>query len=413
MDKDRAKDQPPTTEPLWADPAAPDAAPADARPRSRRPPRPRSRRPPQRRRTGHDAATHDDESPPTADLRALLAVGRPRAWLATALPFLVAAVDVDRTLTPVMLVGVLYFLLPFDLLVQGIDELSVPEAARRTRIAIAATNLPFLVVLVLWSGALAGIGLALAIAAAIAYSVPPIRLKGRPVLDAACGALLVVLPAVCGTFVAGGGVADLPWLALATLFAWAMASHGLRSIGRVEDDRVAGIVSTAVRLGRQGAAAMALAAYVAAAGIATTMGPTGALVGGALALYVLLPIMVLAPSRHDPTAQEAAARRAWRTFDGLNLIVGLWFGLLLLRHWHVIVASPWVAAIAGSAVAAGYVGFNVVATRLATRRRRIPETVRLERGRRPVAHGRRARAGRTATACSTRSRRSATRPTRT
>ncbi len=321
-----------------------------------------------------EPAAVEDGTPPTADLRALLAVGRPRAWLATALPFLVAAVDVDRTLTPVMLVGVLYFLLPFDLLVQGIDELSVPEAARRTRIAIAATNLPFLVVLVLWGGALAGLALALAIAAAIAYSVPPIRLKGRPVLDAACGALLVVLPAVCGTFVAGGDVADLPWLALATLFAWAMASHGLRAIGRVEDDRVAGIVSTAVRFGRQGAAALVLATYVAAAGIATTMGPTGTLVGGALALYVLLPIMVLAPSRHDPTAQEAAARRAWRTFDGLNLIVGLWFGLLLLRHWHVIVASPWVAAIAGSAVAAGYIGCNVIATRLATRRRRIPET---------------------------------------
>ena len=223
----------------------------------------------------------EDDSPPTADLRALLAVGRPRAWLATALPFLVAAVDVDRTLTPVMLVGVLYFLLPFDLLVQGIDELSVPEAARRTRIAIAATNLPFLVVLVLWGGVLAGVALALAIAAAIAYSVPPIRLKGRPVLDAICGALLVVLPAVCGTFVAGGGVADLPWLALATLFAWAMASHGLRAIGRVEDDRVAGIVSTAVRFGRQGAAALVLATYVAAAGIATTMGATGTLVGGA------------------------------------------------------------------------------------------------------------------------------------
>ena len=183
-----------------------------------------------------------------------------------------------------------------------------------------------------------------------------------------------MLPAVCGTFVAGGGVADLPWLALATLFAWAMASHGLRAIGRVEDDRVAGIVSTAVRFGRQGAAALVLATYVAAAGIATTMGATGTLVGGALALYVLLPIMVLAPSRHDPTAQEAAARRAWRTFDGLNLIVGLWFGLLLLRHWHVIVASPWVAAIAGSAVAAGYMALNVVATRLATRRRGIPET---------------------------------------
>jgi 4-hydroxybenzoate polyprenyltransferase len=412
--KDRAKDKQPTSEPLWAGAATSDAAPepeaevapAEAEPAAPKPepeaevapveaeaaaPEAEPEPEPAANEAEAEPTAPDDEpsadaeptedepvapdegTSPTADLRALLAVGRPQAWLATALPFLIAAVDVERTLTPIMLVGVLYFLLPFDLLVQGIDELSVPEAARRTRIAIAATNLPFLVILVLWGGALAGLALALAIAAAIAYSVPPIRLKGRPVLDAICGASLVVLPAVCGTFVAGGTVADLPWLALATLFAWAMASHGLRSIGRVDDDRVAGIVSTAVRLGRQGAAALVLAAYVAAAGIATTVGATGALVGGALALYILLPIMVLAPSRHDPTAQEAAARRAWRTFDGLNLIVGLWFGLLLLRHWHVIVASPWVTAIAGSAVAAGYVGFNAVATRLGTRRRGIPE----------------------------------------
>ena len=94
-----------------------------------------------------------------------------------------------------------------------------------------------------------------------------------------------MLPAVCGTFVAGGDVGDLPGLALATLFAWAMASHGLRSIGRVDADRVAGIVSTAVRLGAQGAAAVVLAAYVAAAGVATTMGAHGTLVGAALALY--------------------------------------------------------------------------------------------------------------------------------
>ncbi len=323
----------------------------------------------------------DDETSPTADLRALLAVGRPRAWLATALPFLIAAVDVDRTLTPVMLVGVLYFLLPFDLLVQGIDELSVPEAARRTRIAIAATNLPFLVVLVLWGGALAGLALALAIAAAIAYSVPPIRLKGRPVLDAVCGRVCwSCCPRSAGRSWPAAASRDLPWLALGdpVRLGDGLPRPALDRPGRRRPCRRASSRPPSGS-GRQGAAALVLAAYVAAAGIATTMGATGTLVGGALALYVLLPIMVLAPSRHDPTAQEAAARRAWRTFDGLNLIVGLWFGLLLLRHWHVIVASPWVAAIAGSAVAAGYVGFNVVATRLATRRRRHPRDVRLER----------------------------------
>ena len=323
-----------------------------------------------------DAAPGAGDEAPTAasDLRAFLAVGRPRAWLATSLPFLIAAVDVQRGVTPVVFLGFLYFLLPFDLLVQGIDELSVPDAARRTRITIAATNLPFVAVLVLWSGALAGLALGLAIAAAIAYSAPPVRLRARPVLDAVSGALLVVLPAVSGTFMGGGAVVDLPWVALAALGAWTFASYALRSIGRIESDRLAGIASTAVKLGAQGAAALVLAAYVAAAGIAATMGAPGTLVGAALLLYVLLPIMVLAPSRQDPTAQVAAARRAWRTFDGLNAVVGLWLGFLLLRHWHVIVASPWAVAIVGSAVAAGYVGFNAVATRLATWRRRVPET---------------------------------------
>ena len=366
------KDEEPTTAPLWSDDGAPAGVAAEVEVPAEEPVP--AEAPAEEPAEAEEAAGAEEAAPVASDLRALLAVGRPRAWLATALPFLIAAVDVDRSLTPVILVGVLYFTIPFDLLVQGIDELSVPEAARRTRIAIAATNLPFVAVLVLWGGALAGLALGLAIAAAIAYSAPPIRLKARPLLDAASGALLVVLPAVCGAFVAGADVGEVPGLALATLFAWAMASYGLRSIGRVDDDRVAGIVSTAVRLGAQGAAALVLGAYVAAAGIATTMGAAGTLVGAALALYVLLPIMVLAPSRHDPTAQVNAGRRAWRTFDGLNLIVGLWFGFLLLRHWHVIVASSWVVAIAGSAVAAAYVGFNVVATRLATRRRRVPET---------------------------------------
>ena len=83
-----------------------------------------------------------------------------------------------------------------------------PSERRSTRFAIALTNLPLLALLVLLGGAAAGVALLLTVGAALAYSVPPIRTRARPILDAVTRAMLVVLPAVCGSLVAGLAVAE-------------------------------------------------------------------------------------------------------------------------------------------------------------------------------------------------------------
>jgi 4-hydroxybenzoate polyprenyltransferase len=327
-----------------------------------------------------------------AGWRGLLELSQPRAWPITALPFAVAAYDAARGFDPGVILGTLYFMGPYNLLLHGLDaghrtwSLADPRAtadvdpdtdpatrdgARLTRLAIALTNLPFVVVLVLLGGAAAGLALLLAVAAAVAYSMPPIRTSGRPVLDSVTSALHVVLPAACGFLIGGRTFADLPWLALAAFASWAVATDMLGAIVHLARDRAAGATSIATALGARLTAALSLVLYAVSALLSATMGRPGALAALGLGLYLLLPAMVLLAPRHDPAAVDEAAQRAWSDFLGLRYVVGLWLALLLLRHWGVFVGlSGLEIVIVASALAAGYAGLNTVAIRLATRRRR-------------------------------------------
>ena len=305
--------------------------------------------------------------------REVLAISRPRSWIETALPFLAAAFAVERGVTAAIILGTLYFLGPYGLLLHGLDVVvgGPPERSRPMRIAIAVTNLPLLIAIVVLSGAAAGVGFALAVLVAIVATTPPLQTKQRPVADLVTDALRVVVPAACGFLVAGVAIADLPWLALLAFLAWAAASGAIAAIGRRTADRAAGLASTATAFGARATAVVSLAGYVVAAGVVATQGRAGALVALALDVYLLLPAMVLLASRRDDAAIEAAAQRAWAAFRGLNVLVGAWIGLLFLRDWDVLGFSSWEIAIFTTAAAVAYTAFNVVATRLATRRRRI------------------------------------------
>lgn len=324
-----------------------------------------------------------------ARLRRVLDVSRPRSWIYTGLPFLVAAFDVTRELTPLLVIGTIYFLGPYSLLLNGVDDAyglgaesatddgtgsgasDGPESprsaeARDTWLAIAITNLPFLVVLTLLAGPVAGLGLLLAVAAAIAFSDAPVRTRERPVLDSATSALHLVLPAVCGFLVAGLPAGALPWAALFAFTAWAMASHALEACRRIEADRLAGVRSVATDLGIRATAIGSLTGYAIATALVATEGLGGLLAAAGLALYLLLPTMVLI--RPD----EAAARRAWGALTGLNVLVGAWLGVLLLWAWEIVTVAAWDLVIAIVSVAVAVSLFDIVATRIVTRRRRIP-----------------------------------------
>jgi 4-hydroxybenzoate polyprenyltransferase len=344
------------------------------------------------------------------DWRHVIQVSRPLSWLNTALPFLVAALVVEHAFTPAIIIGTLYFLGPYNVLLHGSNDIydvdserrhaaadtpaesqpaegaapgaAVPEGptpaptalgpshARVMQVAIATTNLPFLIVLVLLSGAATGLAVALAIVAAIAYSTPPLRTRERPALDVVTGAMQIVLPAVCGLLVAGLSWMTLPWLAVAAFTAWAIAAFALRAIRDLPTDRVAGVASTATTFGARVTAAGSFVGFGLAAVLVVAVPPLGPLAALALGLYLLLPAMILLARREDPSAEDAAARRAWSGFVGLAYLVGSWLALLLLRRWDVTHVSTWMLAIGLSAIAVAYAVLNVLAIRLITRRRR-------------------------------------------
>ena len=80
--------------------------------------------------------------------RTLVALGRPRDWAWTAVPFVVGAWDVARSPSPGIVLVLLYLLLPFWLARHGASDLGSGEtglAPATTWFAIAVVTVPLLV----------------------------------------------------------------------------------------------------------------------------------------------------------------------------------------------------------------------------------------------------------------------------
>jgi 4-hydroxybenzoate polyprenyltransferase len=80
------------------------------------------------------------------------------------------------------------------------------------------------------------------------YSATPLRFKGRPILDSVSNADYA-FPLVFVPFALG---ADPVWAAAIGLMAWSMAKHVYDAIQDIDEDRDAGIRTTAVAFGVRG-----------------------------------------------------------------------------------------------------------------------------------------------------------------
>ncbi|MFZ0216486.1 MAG: prenyltransferase [Candidatus Dormiibacterota bacterium] len=280
-------------------------------------------------------------------MRSLLVASRPFSWINTCLPFLAAAIATGHGASWPVALGALYFLVPFNLLMYGVNDLfdfesdrrnprkggvegSVmpPAATVRLWLAVGLTNLPLLVILWLLAGPLAGGLLAFTAFTALAYSAPPLRTKVVPGLDAVTSSLHFMLPAACGALVAGATPAGLPWRFLAAFFLWGVASQALGAIQDVDYDREAGLRSIATWLGGSRTAALGVILYVAATLIVASAGGGAVIAGLALLAYPLLPASCLGGDLHR-------ARLAWRGFLGMNLLCGFVLTQVLLHAWGV------------------------------------------------------------------------------
>ena len=284
-------------------------------------------------------------------LRALFVSSRPLSWVNTAYPFAAAYFVSTRELDLTFFVGTLYFLIPYNLAMYGINDVfdyesdlrnprkgGVEGALLETRmhrptiITALVTNIPFLIFLVIVGNPLSWLVLAVSVFAVIAYSAPGLRFKEKPFLDSLTSSTHFVSPAVYGLVLASTVFTPSLWLVLGAFFLWGVASHAFGAVQDVVADREGNIASVATVIGARATVRLSVLAYL-AAGILllATAWP------GPLAAILALPYAIsCAPYWNVSDARAASANRGWRRFLGLNFVTGFLVTLLLI--WFVVLS---------------------------------------------------------------------------
>jgi 4-hydroxybenzoate polyprenyltransferase len=287
-----------------------------------------------------------------AVVRTLVVSSRPVSWINTAFPFAAAYLLTTREVDATLVIATLFFLVPYNLAMYGINDVFDYESDLRnprkggahgavldrrlhaiTLWAAALSCLPFLVYLVIVGSPLSWAVLAVSMFFVVFYSAPPLRLKEVPFADSATSSIHFFSPAVYGLVLAGA-IWTPQLVAVIVAFAlWGVASHAFGAVQDVVADREAGIASIATVRGARWTVWFALICY-ALAGLVMLL---SAWPGPLAAALTLLYLGAVWPYRRvtDETAERATA--GWRRFLWLNQIAG--FGVTLLLIWYALLTS--------------------------------------------------------------------------
>ena len=281
-------------------------------------------------------------------LRMLLVSSRPLSWVNTAYPFAAAYLITTGGIDLAWVLGTLYFLIPYNLAMYGINDVFDYESDlhnprkggvegavldrgfhRITLWAAVATNVPFLIALILLGNPLSWLVLAVSVFAVIAYSAPGLRFKERPFLDSITSSTHFVSPAVYGLVLAGAVFTPGLWAVLGAFFLWGMASQAFGAVQDVVPDREGGISSIATVLGAKAVVRIAAAAYL-AGGLLMLLTPWPATLGGLLALPYILNLL---PFLGISDADSERANAGWKRFLKLNFLTGFLVTMLIIWYW--------------------------------------------------------------------------------
>jgi len=277
-------------------------------------------------------------------LRALFVSSRPLSWVNTAFPFAAAYVlttGVDLTLV----IGTLYFLVPYNLAMYGINDVFDYESDLRnprkggvegavldrsmhrpTLIAVVVTNLPFLAYLVAVGSPLSWAVLVVSIFAVIAYSAKGLRFKEKPFLDSITSSIHFVSPAVYGLVLAGATFTPQLWAVLGAFFLWGTASHAFGAVQDVIADREGGLASVATVIGARATVRLSVVLYLLAGAVLLFSAWPGQ-----LAAVLAIPYAIsCAVYWNIEDAAAESANRGWRRFLWLNFATGFCVTVLLI-----------------------------------------------------------------------------------
>lgn len=288
-------------------------------------------------------------------IAAIVRASRPISWVNTAFPFAAAYLMAVREIDAVLVVGTLFFLVPYNLLMYGVndvfdyesdlanprkggvegdvirDRAAAARIHRRILWASALTTVPPAIWLALQGDIAAAITLALVLFGVVAYSAPGLRFKERPFLDSLTSSLHFVGPLLYALVLADVSLAAAGvWPVWAAFIAWGMASHAFGAVQDVRADREGGIGSIATVLGARTTSRLATVLYVAASALLLAMPWPGI-------LAAVLPLAYAASTARFWTVTDATceqANRGWRTFLWLNQPVGFLVTMLLIVSWN-------------------------------------------------------------------------------
>ncbi|MFZ1301834.1 MAG: prenyltransferase [Candidatus Microsaccharimonas sp.] len=276
-------------------------------------------------------------------IKKLALVSRPVSWVNTAYPFAAAFLVSGGQLSPTFFIATFYFLIPYNLLMYGVNDVFDYESdirnPRKGGIegmkeqrafhptilkAIIISNVPFVVYLLITGTAISNAVLLVLLFFVVAYSVAGLRFKEKPFLDSATSSIHFVGPLVYGLSFTQITAEALP--IVVAFFLWGMASHAFGAVQDIIPDRKGKLSSIATFLGAQKTIIFCSVLYLMASILLLIQGMSVAIVGLAGLIYFVNSIMFI----NIDDQHSFKANVGWRRFIWLNLFVGFVVTVVLI-----------------------------------------------------------------------------------
>lgn len=276
-------------------------------------------------------------------IKVLFMTSRPLSWVNTAYPFAAGYLVMGGAIDVRLIIGTLFFLVPYNLLMYGINDVCdyesdmrnprkggvegavTPRRYHQVIVWLAVLScLPFVLTLVIMGNWQSGLVLTVVLFFVVAYSATGLRFKEMPLLDSVTSSLHFVGPLLYAYSLVGTTQAG--WLAASAFFCWGMASQAFGAVQDIVPDREAEICSIATFFGARVTVWLAMLLYVAAIGLVACLGVAAwpVLAAGGLYIINLLPFVQIRDER------SAEARTGWRRFLWLNYFTGAVVTMTLL-----------------------------------------------------------------------------------
>lgn len=268
----------------------------------------------------------------------VIVVSRPLWWVTVAAPFIVGGLLAQRELSWLHVIGAIYFTLPYNLLVYGVNDIFDYETdirnERKNSVAhgkvlsklkhpslwrwIIISNVPPIAILVLTGNIESNVFLLMMLFMAFAYSVAGLRYKEIPVIDSLTSAFHYTSPFLYGLFLFSG---NQLWVgAFAAFYFWAVGNHAFGAIQDIVPDKDGGIRSIATKLGATKTLYFVWVAYaLAVVAPVLSYGPWGLVAAAWITPYACI---VTSTFRYRNDSDHPAFKKAWRIFLYAHYVVG-------------------------------------------------------------------------------------------